>query len=580
MSTRRARVKTSCCCRPTSSRSCTSCVACSPAWIRTKPSTCSCRSCARPRPTTSSWSRSPRRRRERWTRTTPEQFANRKRPPYPSVRRPFSSAGPLQRDPHPAQVEAPLVVTGVPHRLNVVTPVVDRRRWRAPRCGKWSVPRDRRRRAPAPRRRSVAPWRVVPSAVPVVDGRVPVPARAVVPWPRRAGHPRVGARGAGAEPDGRQCQSAGEGGPGSNPFEFHRSLLSCDSPATTTSDVMRQPRWASPANCRKGRTAALPVARRPSLSASSLQRNPDSEEPEAPLVEALVPCRLLVVAPVVDGSWRRPVRRRQRPEPVGRWRRTPAPRRGSVAPRGVTPASEGFRRRWSAVPVTGSAWVPVTGSARVPVAGPAARVPVAWRPVRSTGVKTARPARASWPATGRPTGPSGITAEVLRLRAVRSTRPATTRRARRGQPGTPSRSGSRGSTRSAPRRRTTAAAGVRVCHTCAEPHQRQANATREGNPRDGFLQVHRVTPCPETLAPIYPDKPTLDSLSMIELCARWLSAAQANHLVRQAFYAFDNYATVPRRRRAKTTADATPERSSGAAARWPPGPVPQELSGA
>jgi hypothetical protein len=65
----------------------------------------------------------------------------------------------------------------------------------------------------------------------------------------------------------------------------------------------------------------------------ALHRNPDSEEPEAPLVEARIPDGCLVVAPVVDGTTP-PLAtgRGERPTP-GRTRwRTQSPRRGTVAP--------------------------------------------------------------------------------------------------------------------------------------------------------------------------------------------------------------------------------------------------------
>ena len=73
-----------------------------------------------------------------------------------------------ERNPDPEEIEAPLVVAGIPHRLLVEAEVVDRRRRRAPRLGQRPVPNRRRRRAPAPRRQSVAPRGAVETSAPVV----------------------------------------------------------------------------------------------------------------------------------------------------------------------------------------------------------------------------------------------------------------------------------------------------------------------------------------------------------------------------------------------------------------------------
>ena len=59
-----------------------------------------------------------------------------------------------KRNPDPEEVEAPLAVAGIPHRLLLEAPVVDGRRRRPPRLGQRSVPRWRRRCAPAPGRQS------------------------------------------------------------------------------------------------------------------------------------------------------------------------------------------------------------------------------------------------------------------------------------------------------------------------------------------------------------------------------------------------------------------------------------------
>src|SRR5712671_2367564 len=71
----------------------------------------------------------------------------------------------------------------------------------------------------------------------------------------------------------------------------------------------------------------------------SLQRDPHTEEPEPPLVEAGIPDRRHRVSPVVEWRWRRPPRRREWSTPCRRGRGTPAPRRGSLAPRGTMPLS-------------------------------------------------------------------------------------------------------------------------------------------------------------------------------------------------------------------------------------------------
>src|SRR5258707_3358600 len=68
-----------------------------------------------------------------------------------------------------------------------------------------------------------------------------------------------------------------------------------------------------------------------------LQRDPDPEEPEPPLVEAGTPDRRHRVSPVVEWRWRRPPRRREWSTPCRRRRGTPAPRRDSLAPRGTMP---------------------------------------------------------------------------------------------------------------------------------------------------------------------------------------------------------------------------------------------------
>ena len=86
--------------------------------------------------------------------------------------RPFSRSD-RERNPDPEEVEAPLVVTGIPHRLLLEAPVVDRRRRRPPRLRQRSVPGRRRRCAPAPGRQIITPRGTVESTAPVVVPGVP-----------------------------------------------------------------------------------------------------------------------------------------------------------------------------------------------------------------------------------------------------------------------------------------------------------------------------------------------------------------------------------------------------------------------
>src|SRR6185503_5913903 len=78
-----------------------------------------------------------------------------------------------ERNPDPEEVEAPLVVTGIPHRLLLEAPVVDRRRRRPPRLRQRSVPGRRRRCAPSPGWQVITPWGAVESTAPIVVPGVP-----------------------------------------------------------------------------------------------------------------------------------------------------------------------------------------------------------------------------------------------------------------------------------------------------------------------------------------------------------------------------------------------------------------------
>lgn len=144
-----------------------------------------------------------------------------------------------------------------------------------------------------------------------------------------------------------------------------------------------------------------------------LQRNPDPEEPEAPLVEAGIPDGRLVVAVVVNGAIPpRPAGRRQGPVPRRpRWL-TPAPGCGPVPPR-------------RAVEV-----------AAVRIAAPgAARSARSTRATRATGVIEAGTARATRSArvigrrSTRPTGAAGSARVTGSTRATGTTRAAGAARA-------------------------------------------------------------------------------------------------------------------------------------------------------
>ena len=104
---------------------------------------------------------------------------------------------------------------------------------------------------------------------------------------------------------------------------------------------------------------------------SDRERNPNPEEPEAPLVVAGIPHRLLVETKVVDRRRRRSPSGWQRSAPRGRRRRAPAPRRQSITPRGAVEPSAPvvvLRIPWRSPIVIALAsevsWRWTTGSAR------------------------------------------------------------------------------------------------------------------------------------------------------------------------------------------------------------------------
>src|SRR6516165_4257409 len=114
-------------------------------------------------------------------------------------------------------------------------------------------------------------------------------------------------------------------------------------------------------------TAARPTGKADVERVYRLQRDPDPEEPEAPLVKSGIPHGRFVVTPVVDWAIRpAPTGRRKRPVP--RWPRRSAPSPGSraVPPRSpVEVTALGIAAPWPAW-ATGSVRVaaPWAGSAR------------------------------------------------------------------------------------------------------------------------------------------------------------------------------------------------------------------------
>jgi hypothetical protein len=208
-------------------------------------------------------------------------------------------------------------------------------------------------------------------------------------------------------------------------------------------------------------TPASPSGKAGVVRGGLLQRDPDPEEPEAPLVEARVPNGSFLVTPVVDGAIA--------PLPAGRWERsvprrprrlTPSPGRGSVAPRGfVEIAAVGIPAPWAgpsgAARSTWTVRVEVSGSARA----------VCARPARST--RAARCARA-------------VVARSARIpRSARITGAAWT-------------AGSRRIVGSAWSQRWRCGRGVR--HTGAHTQCRCAKRTGDGSPGNQLLQSHDPSP--------------------------------------------------------------------------------------
>src|SRR6476620_6621529 len=86
--------------------------------------------------------------------------------------RPFRRSD-RERNPDPEEVEAPLVVTGIPHRLLLEPPEFVWGGSGSPPLRQRSIPRWRRRCAPAPGRQIITPRGTVESTAPVVVPGVP-----------------------------------------------------------------------------------------------------------------------------------------------------------------------------------------------------------------------------------------------------------------------------------------------------------------------------------------------------------------------------------------------------------------------
>lgn len=221
----------------------------------------------------------------------------------------------------------------------------------------------------------------------------------------------------------------------------------------------------------------------------SLQRNPDPEEVESPLVETGVPVRRFLVAPVVDRAitpWT--ARRGERPIPRRSRRRAGAPRARPVAPRGAVEVAPLVIAMPRTTGTTGTG-----GSTRA--AGPAgsARVIGTWAP------GSARAARVIGTGPAGPTRASGTTGMIGTARTARTTGPArttwaagTTRAAGIIRPG--------GSVK-APGLRCamTTGAGWRparcgVGKPGAHSQGRSTERSGDGHPSDKLLQLHDASP--------------------------------------------------------------------------------------
>ncbi len=208
------------------------------------------------------------------------------------------------------------------------------------------------------------------------------------------------------------------------------------------------------------------------MRAGSLQRNPDSEEVEAPLVESVIPHGGFLVAVVVDGAVPPlPAGRRERPVPSWpRWL-TASPGCGSIAPRGVVEVAA------LRIPMPTAGCARAAGSAGAVVARSAGSAgAVVARSAGSAGAVVARSARVARSA--------GISGRVWRA--------MTARRSRRW-----SRSG----------------AGRTGAHT----QRRRAKSTGDRDPAEKLLQFHGPHLSARECGHVTPTHPTLDRVPMYSL---------------------------------------------------------------
>jgi hypothetical protein len=234
---------------------------------------------------------------------------------------------------------------------------------------------------------------------------------------------------------------------------------------------------------------AAPTGRAGTAKAGLLQRDPDSEEVEAPLVRPLVPRGSLLVSKVVDGATvPLPSGWRYLSTPARPRRLTGAPRRGSFAP-------------WGPLEVT----TLVTPMPRLSA-----------RPARSARRRSARSARSA----PRP----------LLARSARSARSVVTR-----PTGAVLRlAGSMGTLSGVMR-----AWGVRcrcrigACDAHSHTHCRRANGAGQGEPPDQLLQFHGSAP----LLARTPDMRPRRVLTLGKLCIGQLSVSSANLTSRQPDFA-------------------------------------------
>lgn len=210
------------------------------------------------------------------------------------------------------------------------------------------------------------------------------------------------------------------------------------------------------------------------------QRDPHSEEPEAPLVETGIPDRGFLVAPVVD--------RAVVPAPTGRGKRSiprrprrlaRAPGSGAVAPRGAVEVAA------LGVSMPGAAGV---GIGSTESAGSTGVIAGAARPAGATGVVTgpAGPARAAGviSGSGRATGTARVTGPAGPARASWTA----------GIVRTGGRVATAGGRRPAMITRRLWRSGSSVGKPGAHSQGRSAERSGDGHPSDKLLQLHDASP--------------------------------------------------------------------------------------